>query len=325
MIQHHLPSLIPSTTRRMTYIARLHQQVREKGNAVVVGLDPRWDSLPADIRQAGSPEQPSELATAYREFCLRVIDVVAALVPAVKPQVAFFEQCGPAGMLALSAVILHARKQGLIVIADAKRGDIGSTAEAYADAWLAGADPQAAPWGADALTVNPYLGADTLEPFVKTAIAREAGLYVLVRTSNPGAARFQDVADDNGKLFHHVADVVTALSNRSREQGSGDPTDNSYGSIGAVVGATYRDELVELRSRMPGVPFLIPGYGAQGGTAADVQAAFDNQGLGAVINSSRGITFAIDREPYRSQFRPDQWEAAVEQATKEMITDLSQA
>ncbi len=304
----------------MTYVARLHQQIRSKGNAVVVGLDPRWDSLPTNLKSSSdeaASEQTAVLATAYREFCMRVIDVVAPLVPAVKPQVAFFEQCGPAGMLALSAIIKHAREKGLIVIADAKRGDIGSTAEAYADAWLAGEDPHAARWGADALTVNPYLGADTLEPFVKTAIERRAGVYVLVRTSNPGAARFQDVANERGQLFQHVADVVTELAQRSLEK-----ADEGYGSIGAVVGATYPGELVELRQRMPGVPFLIPGYGAQGGTAADVAAAFDADGLGAVINSSRGIIFAIEREPYRSQFQPHQWEAAVEQATKDMIADL---
>ncbi len=309
----------------MTYIERLHHRIKLTGNAVCVGLDPRWESLPTEIRDSAESrplDPPSSWAVAYREFCMRVINVVAPLVPVVKPQVAFFEQCGPAGMLALRDVIRHARQQGLIVIADAKRGDIGSTAEAYADAWLAGEDPDAATWGADALTVNPYLGADTLEPFVKTAVARQAGLYVLVRTSNPGAARFQDVSDAGGTLFQHVADVVTELSSRSRGEGNANLTNGGYGSIGAVVGATYPGELIELRQRMAGVPFLIPGYGAQGGTAADVRAALDKQGLGAVINSSRGIIFAIDREPYRSRFQPHQWEAAVEQATRDMIADL---
>lgn len=312
----------------MSYIARLHQQVKTKGNAVCVGLDPRWESLPSDVRsraEGESSERFSIWGAGYREFCLRVIDVVAPLVPVVKPQVAFFEQCGPAGMQALRDVILHARRQGLIVIADAKRGDIGSTAEGYADAWLAGADPEAAPWGADALTVNPYLGADTLEPFVKTAVAREAGLYVLVRTSNPGANRFQDVTNDRGRVFEHVADVVSELSQRSRSEGHIHSDDGGYSSIGAVVGATYPGELVALRQRMTGVPLLIPGYGAQGGTAADVKAALDDQGLGAVVNSSRGIIFAIDRDPYRSRFAPHQWEQAVEQATQDMIADLNNA
>jgi orotidine-5'-phosphate decarboxylase len=310
----------------MSYIARLHRQVKSKGNPVCVGLDPRWESLPADIRgraERQSPDRFSAWGAAYREFCIRVIDVVAPLVPVVKPQVAFFEQCGPSGMQALREVILHARQQGLIVIADAKRGDIGSTAEGYADAWLAGADPDAAPWGADALTINPYLGADTLEPFVQTSVARQAGLYILVRTSNPGAARFQDIADDRGRLFQHVADVVNELSRRNLEAGGVEAS--GYGSIGAVVGATYPGELVELRRRMPRVPFLIPGYGAQGGSAADVMSAVDADGLGAVVNSSRGILFAIDREPFRSRLQPAQWEAAVEQATRDMIADLNAA
>ncbi len=215
-------------------------------------------------------------------------------------------------------MIAYARKAGLIVICDAKRGDIGSTAQAYAQAYLAGEDPQAAPFAADALTVNPYLGTDTLEPFIETAAQRDAGLYVPVRTSNPGAASFQDHTEQNQKLYQKVAASVEEAAFRAASTANG-----NYGFIGAVVGATYPLELQELRQAMPHVPLLIPGYGAQGGGAADIASAFDSDGLGALINSSRGINFAYNREPYKEQFSPEQWEQAIEQATRDMIQDLA--
>ncbi len=303
-----------------SYIQRLHQKVLEKKTPALVGLDPRFSQLPPSVIQAAekrcSGNQHEIKATAYEEFCCRIIDVVAPLVPAVKPQVAFFEQCGPAGCVALSRVIQHARKAGLIVIADAKRGDIGSTAEAYADAWLAGEDPEAAPFASDALTVNPYLGSDTLEPFTRLAAERNAGIYILVRTSNPGAATFQDQESNSKKLYEHVADVV---ENLAIESANG----NDFGSIGAVVGATYPEELAALRKAMPHTPLLIPGYGSQGGGASDVIPGFASGGLGALVNSSRGINFAYEKEPYREQYSPEEWEKAVEAATKQMVVDLS--
>jgi orotidine-5'-phosphate decarboxylase len=235
----------------------------------------------------------------------------------VKPQAAFFEEWAPAGCGALARVIRHARQAALIVICDAKRGDIGSTAEAYARAYLAGSDAAAAPWGADALTVNPYLGRDTLEPFVRLAVARGAGIYVLVRTSNPGAGTFQDRVTEGVPLYRQVAAVVEQLSIETSQA-------EAYGSVGAVVGATYPDELAELRHVMPHTPLLVPGYGSQGAGARDVAAAFDAQGLGALVNSSRAINFAYNQEPYRSQFAPDKWEQAVEAAARQMIADLAE-
>ncbi|MEZ6147840.1 MAG: orotidine-5'-phosphate decarboxylase [Planctomycetaceae bacterium] len=177
-----------------TYASRLHAKIRETGNAVCVGLDPRLNQLPTAMLPVGfEPSNASWDVSAklYEEFCCRIVDVVAPLVPVVKPQAAFFEELGPPGTLALANVIRYARAAGLIVICDAKRGDIGSTAEAYARAYLAGEHVDSAVWGADALTVNPYLGTDTLQPFVDIATERGAGLYVLVRTSNPGAGTFQ--------------------------------------------------------------------------------------------------------------------------------------
>ncbi len=306
----------------MTHFAeRLSAAIRKKGNPVTVGLDPRERQLPSEIlaraRELHS-EQTLAVASAYEEFCSRIIDIVAPLVPVVKPQSAFFEEWGPAGCAALARVIGRARRAGLIVICDAKRGDIGTTAEAYARAYLAGDDPSAAIWGADALTVNPYLGRDTLEPFVRVAVERGAGVYVLVRTSNPGAGTFQDIRDGNGiPLYHHVADVVEELAQATQNG-------QVYGAVGAVVGATYPQELAVLRQSMPHVPFLIPGYGTQGAGAKDVASAFAADGTGAVVNSSRGIIFAHERKEYAARFSPAEWERSVEAATRDMIADLAQ-
>lgn len=303
------------------YTDRLHAAIADRRTPALVGLDPRLDQLPESIATAARNRTSSEVeaaASAFDEFCSRIIDVVAPLVPAVKPQAAFFEQYGPAGCQALHNVIRKARDAGLIVICDAKRGDIGSTAEAYANAYLAGADPDAAVWASDALTVNPYLGKDTLEPFVRVATERGAGLYVLVRTSNPGAATFQDRETDGQKLYQHVAQVVEKFSAESTGE-------CGYGSIGAVVGATYPAELTELRQAMPKTPLLVPGFGSQGAGASEVAGGFDEKGFGALINSSRGINFAYRKAPYCDQFAPDEWEQAVEAATRDMIKELAES
>lgn len=302
-----------------SFSERLHQAIKAKRTPALVGLDPRWAQLPEQLKSTATDQggSPAEIrARAYEEFSLRILDVVAPLVPAVKPQSAFFEACGPAGVMALRNVIQAARQAGLIVICDAKRGDIGSTAEAYAVAYLAGDDPAAAPFAADCLTVNPYMGVDTLQPFVDRAVEVGAGLYVLVRTSNPGAGDFQDRKTDSLTLFENVADRVEQLTVATG-------LNNNYGSIGAVVGATYPRELDLLRQRMPHVPLLVPGYGSQGGTSADVAGAFDEHGLGAVVNSSRGIIFGFRKGVLAEEYGESRWEAAVEAATKNMITDLA--
>ena len=302
------------------YADRLHAACRAKGSVACVGLDPRLDRLPdAVLNAASGPTRLDRAADAFERFCKGLIDAVAPLVPAVKPQSAFFEEYGPPGAAALSRVIAHARAAGLLVILDAKRGDIGSTAEAYAVGLLGGAEPAdddgPRPDLADALTVNPFLGPDTLSPFVEVARRRGAGLYVLVKTSNPGSQTFQGVTQDGRSVSARVAAEVERLSAES-------VAETGYGCVGAVVGATYPAELEILREAMPHAPLLVPGYGSQGGTAADVAAAFDGDGLGAVVNSSRGINFAFAAEPFSRQYGDARWQEAAAAAAAAMNADL---
>jgi orotidine-5'-phosphate decarboxylase len=294
---------------------QLAEQVQRKKSAVCVGLDPRWSSLPAAIRGSIDAKNLVEVSNATQCYCQEVIDAVASQAAILKPQAAFFEQLGPAGMQALAGVIAHARKRGLLVLLDGKRGDIGSTAEGYADAYL-GAESA---WQCDALTVNPYLGDDTLVPFVKTAQARDAGVFVLVKTSNPGSGFLQDQSVDSGQtIYQRVAELV---EQHALETLGGASNGSSYGSVGAVVGATYPQQLQQLRALMPHAWILIPGFGAQGGTAADVAHGFDSRGLGAIVNSSRGIIFAYTLPQYEHLA----WQDAVSAATADMAQQLNAA
>lgn len=301
----------------VSFADRLWNSIQQKKTPVLVGLDPRYESLPEPLQLADGDANLVDRAEAYTEFCRGVIDVVAPLVPAVKPQAAFFEELGPTGMVALAEVIDYAQQKGLVVILDGKRNDIGSTATAYATG-LMGAAGQS-PWNADALTVSPYLGDDSLTPFVEVAQARAAGIFVLVKTSNPGGKTFQDLQIADGRpLYLHVAELVERLASETR----GADSTSSYGAVGAVVGATYPAQLAELRAAMPHTMFLVPGFGAQGGTAADVAAAFDARGGGAIVNNSRGIIFAHARKEYAQQFGAARWQEAVEAATRDMIEQL---
>ena len=213
----------------------------------------------------------------------------------------------------LAEVIAYAQKKGLLVVLDAKRGDIGSTAAAYAEGMLGPGEKS--PWGADALTVNPYLGDDSLQPFVDVAIRRSAGVFVLVKTSNPGSKMLQDLLAEGRPLYRHVAEYV-------ERQASLTAAACGYGAVGAVVGATWPAQLAELRAAMPHAPLLVPGFGSQGGTACDVAAAFDLAGHGAIVNNSRGIIFAHSIKPYSERYGPRCWQAAVEAATRDMIAQL---
>jgi orotidine-5'-phosphate decarboxylase len=291
---------------------RLCAAICTKKNALCVGLDPRWELLPPELRRRHGDGTLTAVARAYEEFCCRVIDVVAPLVPVVKPQSAFFEACGPAGFEALLHVQRHAQRCGLLTILDAKRNDIASTATAYADAAFAGTtldDKRHAVWDADALTVNPYLGRDAVEPFLESARNAQRGVFVLVRTSNPGAGQFQDLVCDGRPLYLHVASAVASWARENLGR-------CGYGDVGAVVGATRPAELVAVRQALPEALFLVPGFGAQGAGAADTAPAFRDDGLGAVINSSRGILFSFSAENPR-------WEAAIDAATRQTIATLA--
>jgi orotidine-5'-phosphate decarboxylase len=296
----------------MTHFSdRLAAAIRARGNPVCVGLDPRWESLPLEIRQRHGSDSLAAVAAAFEEFCSRVLDIVAPIVPVVKPQSAFFEACGPDGLAAMQRLLRKARDLGLLTILDAKRNDIASTAEAYADAAFGGvsiAGRTHPVWQADALTVNPYLGRDAIEPFLTSARRAGAGVFVLVRTSNPGAGLFQDLIADGKPLYRHVGEAVAAWSRQNLGA-------CGLGDVGAVIGATYPVELAALRQALPEVVFLVPGFGAQGGTAADVAAAFRSDGLGAIVNSSRGIVFP---------FRPDaaDWERRIEAAARDTAASL---
>ncbi|MFL5331568.1 MAG: orotidine-5'-phosphate decarboxylase [Gemmataceae bacterium] len=273
---------------------RLAAAVRVKNTSLCVGIDPRVESLPTSFRLTDD-------AKAVEDFCVRVLELIGPHVGVVKPQSAFFEMLGPQGLAVQQWVMERATAQGALTILDAKRGDIASTACAYADAAFD-------VWDADALTVNPYLGRDGVEPFIEKARKEGRGIFVLVRTSNPGAGMFQDLDCGGRKLYEVVADEVRKWSCENIGK-------CGYGDVGAVVGATHPAELKALRERMPEVWFLVPGYGAQGGTAADVRPAFRADGLGAIVNSSRGVTFP---------FKPDDqnWEEMIVAAAKKAAEEL---
>lgn len=296
---------------------RVVEAVRRAGNAIVVGIDPRAKSLPAGFARR-FPADRAGVAAAIEAFANAVVDVVAPLVPAVKFQTAYFEAYGPEGLAALHASARYARQAGLLVIIDGKRNDIGSTAEAYAEAYLGGAradDLSEPAWDADALTINPYLGSDGVRPFLTHAERSEKGVFILVRTSNPSAGEFQDLVAAGKPLYRHVAERLAEWAEFSR--GS-----SGFSLVGAVVGATYPHELEELRAALPGVIFLVPGYGAQGATARDVCGAFNEDGTGALVNNSRGILFAYERPDLQSRFGAD-WQAAIAQAVHAMIDELA--
>lgn len=299
---------------------RLNEAIKAKGSAICVGLDPRLNQIPKHITEAAAKEQKDPFvaaAAAIIEFNKGIIDAVHDLVPCVKPQIAFYEIYGAPGMQAFKETIDYAQSKGLIVIADVKRNDIGSTAKAYADAYLGMVDvygESRAVFDADAITVTPYLGYDGIKPFIENCKQYGKGIFVLVKTSNPSSGDLQDLKMEDGNSVYEI------LGNFVESWGANDIGESGYNFVGAVVGATYPDQAEKLRKIMPNSIFLVPGYGAQGGGAKDVKPCFNEDGMGAIVNSSRGITFAYEKD---DNYGPKEYAEAARAAVEAMKKDLT--
>ncbi len=272
----------------------LQEKIRQKKNPTVAGLDPRLEFIPPFLKEEAFEKYGKTrrgAAEAYRLFCRGLIDALYEIVPAVKPQSAYFEVLGSAGIAVLEDVVAYAKGKGLYVIMDAKRGDIGATCEAYARAYLGNITVEGetldGPFDCDSMTVNGYLGTDGIRPFTALCKERNKSIFLLVKTSNPSSQELQDLIT-GGRLVHiAVADLAIRLTDKEHLVGK-----SGWSAIGAVVGATHPEDLKHLRENYPQLFFLVPGYGAQGGKAKDVQYAFDRFGHGAIVNSSRGILCA---------------------------------
>jgi orotidine-5'-phosphate decarboxylase len=268
------------------------ERIGQCGAPIVVGLDPTYAMIPEGMRAACYKTHGLTLravAAMLTEYSMKVIDGVYDLVPAVKPQIAMYEQLGPEGMWAYAETTIYAAEKGLIVIGDVKRGDIASTAEAYAS-HIAGVRIETCEyetWAEDAVTLNPYMGGDSVGPFLDACGKYDKGVFILVKTSNPGSADIQDrvLADSGLTVYEHVANLVS-------EWGAGLVGSYGYSRVGAVVGATFPEQGAALRKRMPHTFFLVPGYGAQGASGKNLRGFFDEDGKGCIVNSSRGIIAA---------------------------------
>ena len=300
---------------------KLIVNINNKKNPSVIGLDPFLEHIPDFLKNKYKGNSFEVARDIIIEFNKAIIDAVADIAPAVKPQIAFYEKYGSNGIIAFEETIKYARKQGLFVIGDCKRNDIGSTAEAYAQAYLGKVtiadNSQESTVNVDSLTVTPYLGSDGIEPFVKICKTHNKGIFVLVKTSNPSAGEFQDQEIKNGnKLYEQVAEYVNITGAKLIGE-------KGYSSVGAVVGATYPKEAKKLRNMMPKTIFLVPGYGAQGGGAEDTVPCFNDDGHGAIVNSSRGILYAYKNKKYNKQFNEKQFIQAARQAAIDMRDDIT--
>jgi len=281
---------------------RLIEKIAETQNPSVIGLDPKLEYVPEFIKQEAFAKHGDTLkaaAKAILRFNKGLIDAIHQVVPAVKPQLAFYEMLGVDGVKAFHKTAEYARERGLYVIADGKRNDIGSTAEGYAAAYLGKVQiggNEYSPFPTDALTVNAYLGSDGITPFLEACQKYDKGIFVLVKTSNPSSGELQDrqVVGDNSLTAHQT--VYELMGGLCAEWGNKVMGKYGYSGVGAVVGATYPEQITQLRKKLPHTFFLIPGYGAQGGKADDLKAAFDSRGLGGIVNSSRAVMCAYQKE-----------------------------
>lgn len=301
-------------------IRQLIEKIQKTKAPICVGLDPMLSYVPEHI-QAAAFEQYGETlegaAEAIWQFNKEIVDYTFDLIPAVKPQIAMYEQFGIEGLKVYKRTVDYCKEKGLVVIGDAKRGDIGSTSAAYATGHIGSVQVGSKTYSGfdtDFLTVNPYLGTDGVKPFVDVCNSHDRGLFVLVKTSNPSSGEFQDRLIDGRPLYEWVAEKVVEWGNASM--------DGDYSNVGAVVGATYPEMSRILRNLMPHTYFLVPGYGAQGGTAEDLKHCFNKDGLGAVVNSSRGIIAAYKQEKYK-KFGTEHFAEASRQAVMDMVADIN--
>lgn len=303
-------------------INKLISKIQKTGAPIVVGLDPMMKFVPSHIQKAAFAEYGETLegaAEAIWQYNKGIVDAIYDLVPAVKPQIAMYEQFGIPGMIAFQKTVEYCKEKDLVVIGDIKRGDIGSTSEAYAVGHLGKVQVGSNSYygfDEDFATVNPYLGSDGVNPFLKVCKEEKKGIFVLVKTSNPSSGEFQDRLVDGKPLYEIVGEQVAAWGEEC--MGSG------YSYVGAVVGATYPEQGKILRKIMPRTFILVPGYGAQGGKGADLVHFFNEDGLGAIINSSRGIIAAYQQEKY-AQYGEGNYADASRAAVIDMREDIAQA
>ena len=301
-------------------ISQLIEKIKKTKAPVCVGLDPMLSYVPEHLVKKSFQEYGETLegaADAIWNFNKEIIDATWDLIPSVKPQIAMYEQFGIEGLKVYEKTVSYCQEKGLVVIGAAKRGDIGSTSAAYATGHLGQVQVGSKTYSGfhiDFLTVNPYLGTDGVKPFVDVCNSQDKGLFILVKTSNPSSGEFQDRLIDGRPLYEWVAEKVVEWGASSM--------DGDYSNVGAVVGATYPEMSEVLRKLMPKTYFLVPGYGAQGGTAADLKHCFNEDGLGAVVNSSRGIIAAYRQEKYKN-FGPEHFAEASRQAVLDMVADIN--
>lgn len=305
------------------FIDRLMRKVKKLENPTVMGLDPKLEYIPVSIRKKNVELYGNNFKAASEsilEFNKRLIDAVSDIIPAIKPQLAYYEMYGTDGISAFEETVRYGREKGMLVIADGKRNDIGSTSEAYSKSYLGETlleDSITKPaFDVDALTVNGYLGIDGIKPMIEDCNKYGKGIFVLVKTSNPSSTQLQDmVVEDGRKVFEVVADLVA-------DWGKDVIGECGYSSVGAVVGATWPQQLKSLRERMPQTCFLVPGYGAQGGGAEDVAGAFDKEGLGAIINASRSLMCAHKLKKWEGKFTEEEFDIACREEAIDMRNKL---
>jgi orotidine-5'-phosphate decarboxylase len=307
------------------FVDKLIESIQKLNNPTVAGLDPKLEYVPASIRKKAFGEAGDGLegaAAAILTFNRKLIDALCDVVPAVKPQLAYYEMFGIAGIRAFDETSSYAKEKGMLVIADGKRNDIGTTAEAYSAAYLGrnnSPDGEFSVFDVDALTVNPYLGYDGIKPFLDDCTRYQKGLFILVKTSNKSSGQLQDLVTASGKTIY---ETVAALVDEWGDEAVGK---YGYSSIGAVVGATYPEQAKILRQIMKKAYILVPGYGAQGGTARDVVNSFNDDGLGAIVNASRSIMCAWKSEKWSAQFDADTFDSAARAEAIRMRDEINQA